>query len=122
MTIGKLCKAANKLSTHAKALLPKISELIEKGNVEIERSNEDREGENGVLDLVKEYEKIDDQEIRDKFYSLIMSVSKRIQINKEKGKKIGEIEVAKNLLEVGVPINVVYQATGLKNLKASGRV
>ncbi|MFP3025897.1 MAG: hypothetical protein ACEY3L_06470 [Wolbachia sp.] len=35
-----------------------------------------------------------------------MSVSKRIQIDKEKGKKIGEIEVAKNLLEVGIPINV----------------
>lgn len=111
MTIGKLCKAANKLSTHAKALLPKISELIEKGNVEIERSNEDREGENGVLDLVREYEKIDDQEIRDKFYSLIMSVSKRIQIDKEKGKKIGETEVAKNLLEVGVSTNVICQAT-----------
>jgi len=34
------------------------------------------------------------EEIRDKFYALIMSVSKRIQINKEKGKKIGKIEVA----------------------------
>ncbi|WP_353270951.1 helix-turn-helix domain-containing protein [Wolbachia endosymbiont (group A) of Hedychridium roseum] len=119
MTIGKLCNTADELSTHAKTLLPKISELIEKGNVEIERSNEDREGENGVLDLVREYNKIDDQEIRDKFYSLIMSVSKRIQIDKEKGKKIGRTEMAKNLLEVGVPINVVHQATGLKNLKAS---
>ena len=103
MTIGKLLSIANELSTHAKTLLPKISELIEKGNVEIERSNE---GENGVLDLVREYNKIEDEEIRDKFYSLIMSVSKRIQIDKEKGKKIGEIEVAKNLLKVGVPINV----------------
>lgn len=43
---------------------------------------------------MREYNKIEDEEIRDKFYSLIMSVSKRIQINKEKGKKIGEIEVA----------------------------
>ncbi|WP_353288946.1 helix-turn-helix domain-containing protein [Wolbachia endosymbiont (group A) of Pogonocherus hispidulus] len=94
MKIGKLLNIADKLSTHAKTLLPKTSELIEKGNVEIERSNEDREGENGVLDLVREYNKIEDEEIRDKFYSLIMSVSKRIQINKEKGKKIGEIEVA----------------------------
>ncbi|MGL9779743.1 MAG: helix-turn-helix domain-containing protein [Wolbachia sp.] len=94
MTIGKLLNIADELSTHAKTLLPKISELIEKGNVEIERSNEDREGENGVLDLVREYNKIEDEEIRDKFYSLIMSVSKRIQIDKEKGKKIGEIEVA----------------------------
>ncbi len=69
---------------------------------------------------MREYNKIEDEEIRDKFYSLIMSVSKRIQIDKEKGKKIGEIEVAKNLLEVGVPINIVHQATGLQNLKASG--
>ncbi|GFQ64084.1 XRE family transcriptional regulator [Trichonephila clavata] len=94
MTIGKLRIIADKLSVHAKTLLPKTSELIEKGNVEVERSDEDREGENGVLDLVREYNKIEDEEIRDKFYSLIMSVSKRIQINKEKGKKIGEIEVA----------------------------
>lgn len=40
-----------------------------------------------------------------------MSVSKRIQIDKEKGKKIGETEVAKNLLEVGVSTNVICQAT-----------
>lgn len=118
MTIGKLCNTADELSTHAKTLLPKISELIEKGNVEIERSNEDREGENGVLDLVREYNKIEDEEIRDKFYSLIMSVSKRIQIDKEKGKKIGRTEMAKNLLEVGIPTNVICQVTGLHNLEA----
>ncbi|WP_353286126.1 hypothetical protein [Wolbachia endosymbiont (group A) of Philanthus triangulum] len=118
MTIGKLCNAADKLSTHAQTLLLKISELIEKGNVEIERSNEDREGENGVLDLVREYNKIEDEEIRDKFYSLIMSVSKRIQIDKEKGKKIGRTEMAKNLLEVGIPTNVICQVTGLHNLEA----
>ncbi|GFR24739.1 hypothetical protein TNCT_330411 [Trichonephila clavata] len=94
MTIGKLLNIADKSSTHTKTLLPKISELIEKGNVEVERSDEDREGENGVLDLVREYNKIEDEEIRDKFYSLIMSVSKRIQIDKEKGKKIREKEVA----------------------------
>jgi len=47
-----------------------------------------------------------------------MSVSKKIQINKEKGKKIGQIEVAKNLLEVGIPTDVIYQVTGLQDLKA----
>ncbi|MDG7055576.1 MAG: hypothetical protein LJD31_03485 [Wolbachia endosymbiont of Menacanthus eurysternus] len=55
---------------------------------------------------------------RDKFHSLMMSVSKKIQIDKERGKKIGETEVAKNLLEVGVPIDVIQQATGLQDLKA----
>ena len=67
---------------------------------------------------MREYNKIEDEEIRDKFYSLIMSVSKKIQIDKERGKKIGETEVAKNLLEVGVPIDVIQQATGLQDLKA----
>ncbi|MDG7052685.1 MAG: hypothetical protein LKM45_02245 [Wolbachia endosymbiont of Alcedoecus sp.] len=67
---------------------------------------------------LREYNKIEDEEIRDKFYSLIMSVSKKIQIDKERGKKIGETEVAKNLLEVGVPIDVIQQATGLQDLKA----
>jgi hypothetical protein len=33
---------------------------------------------------VREYNKIEDEEIRDKFYSLMMSVSKKIQIDKEK--------------------------------------
>ncbi|NUX01187.1 hypothetical protein GO685_01440 [Wolbachia endosymbiont of Madathamugadia hiepei] len=67
---------------------------------------------------MREYNKIEDEETRDKFYSLIMSVSKKIQIDKEKGQKIGETEVAKNLLEVGVPIDVIQQATGLQDLKA----
>ncbi|WP_341822369.1 hypothetical protein [Wolbachia endosymbiont (group A) of Clivina fossor] len=47
-----------------------------------------------------------------------MSVSKRIQIDKEKGKKIGRTEMAKNLLEVGIPTNVICQVTGLHNLEA----
>ncbi|WP_395463364.1 helix-turn-helix domain-containing protein [Wolbachia endosymbiont of Cantharis cryptica] len=114
ITTKRLHAIAEALLVNIKTLLPKISELIEKGNVEIERSNEDREGENGLLDLVREFNKIEDEKIRDKFYSLIMSVSKRIQINKEKGKKIGEIEVEKNLLEVGIPIDIVHQATGTR--------
>ncbi len=68
--------------------------------------------------LVREFNKIEDEEIRDKFHSLMMSVSKKIQIDKERGKTIGETEVAKNLLEVGVPIDVIQQATGLQDLKA----
>ncbi|MDR1139109.1 MAG: helix-turn-helix domain-containing protein [Rickettsiales bacterium] len=130
ITTRKLHAIAEALSVNIKSLLPeisgllkisglpKISELIEKGNIEVERNDEDKEREKGVLDLVREFNKIEDEEIRDKFHSLMMSVSKKIQIDKEKGKKIEEIEVAKNLLEVGVPINVIQQATGLQDLKA----
>ncbi len=48
----------------------------------------------------------------------LVLVSKKIQIDKERGKKIGETEVAKNLLEVGIPIDVIQQTTGLQDLKA----
>ncbi|MDM8335095.1 hypothetical protein [Wolbachia pipientis] len=50
-----------------KTLLPKISELIKRGNVEVERSDEDREEENGLLGLVREFNKTEGEEIRDKF-------------------------------------------------------
>ncbi|MGL9762832.1 MAG: helix-turn-helix domain-containing protein [Wolbachia sp.] len=87
ITIKRLDAIAEALPANIKALPRKNSELIEKGNIEVERSDEDREGVNGLLDLVREYNKIEDEEIRDKFYSLIISISKKIQIDKERGKK-----------------------------------
>ncbi|MDM8335096.1 hypothetical protein QUS22_01650 [Wolbachia pipientis] len=46
-----------------------------------------------------------------------MSVSEKIQIGKEKDRKMGKIGVVKNLLEVGFPTHVIYQVTGLQDLK-----
>ncbi len=61
--------------------------------------------------LIKEYKEIEDQDLRNGFYVLIKSLSEGIQIIEEKVKKAEKIEISKNLLRLGISIDIVSQAT-----------
>lgn len=95
--LERLYKIAEALSVNiAVLLLGQIEEVVAKDE---------------LSGLIKEYKEIEDQELRNGFYVLIKSLSEGMQIIEEKVKKAEKIEIAKNLLRLGISIDIVSQAT-----------
>ncbi|MBA8753790.1 helix-turn-helix domain-containing protein [Wolbachia pipientis] len=97
---GKRKISIRRLYSIAEALSVSIIDLIPVSN---ENSYLESEG----LDLIEKYEKIENQELRNVVYSLITSA----QVSKENSRKVARIEVAKNLVKVGVSVEIIFQAT-----------
>ncbi|MBD0392055.1 transcriptional regulator, partial [Wolbachia endosymbiont of Pentalonia nigronervosa] len=71
------------------------------------------ESSKNLLGLIGEYKKIDNQESRDILDALVKFLSEGMQTSKEKIKKAEKIRVAKNLVKVGVTVDIILQTTGL---------
>ncbi|WP_406829269.1 WO male-killing family protein Wmk [Wolbachia endosymbiont (group B) of Camptogramma bilineatum] len=89
----------------AEALSISITDLIPVSNEKI--CFEDKGEE--ILDLVREYKKINDQELR-KIFCLL---TKFVQISEKSSKKAEKIKIAKGLVKAGVSVDIVSQAIGL---------
>ncbi|RDD35192.1 XRE family transcriptional regulator [Wolbachia endosymbiont of Cylisticus convexus] len=87
----------------AKALSISITDLIP-----ISKSCLEDEGEE-ILDLVREYKKINGQELRRMFCLL----TKFVQISEKSSRKAEKVKIAKGLVKAGVSIDVVSQTIGL---------
>ncbi len=90
-----------------------IAEILSIGIVDlIPVSNEkicfEDEGEK-ILNLVRKYKKINDQELRKIFYLL----AKFAQVGEENSKKTERIKIAKGLVKAGISVDIVSQAIGL---------
>ncbi|WP_375316539.1 hypothetical protein [Wolbachia endosymbiont (group A) of Colletes cunicularius] len=86
-------------------LLPEIEEGCCEG--------EDSKTEKELSSLIREYQKIKGQAARDRFNVLAESFCEGMQVTKEKVNKAERIQVANNLLILGVSIDVISQITGL---------
>ncbi|MDR1139034.1 MAG: Rpn family recombination-promoting nuclease/putative transposase [Rickettsiales bacterium] len=73
--------------------------------------------EERLMDLRKEEgilaQKLDDATEKGRQEGIQIGEERGIQIGEERGRKEREIEVAKNLLKAGVPIDIIAQTTGL---------
>ncbi len=87
----------------AEALSISITDLIP-----ISKSCLEDEGEE-ILDLVREYKKINDQELRRMFCLL----TKFVQVSEKSSRKSEKIKIAKDLVKAGISIDIVSQAIGL---------
>ncbi len=67
---------------------------------------EEDEGSKVVPDLIKEYKKIESQELR---YALIKSLLEEIRICEEKVKRAERIKIAKDLVKEGISIDIVLR-------------
>ncbi|CAQ54382.1 Putative transcriptional regulator [Wolbachia endosymbiont wPip_Mol of Culex molestus] len=85
------------------ALSISITDLIP-----ISKSCLEDEGEE-ILNLVREYKKINDQELR-KMFCLLTNF---VQISEKSSKKAEKIKIAKGLVKAGVSVDIVSQAIGL---------
>lgn len=95
------CRAAEKLSVDAENLM---IEPKKEGNYE--------EAESELLSARRELKKIDNQESRDELDIWVEFLSQRRQMYKEKIDKVEGIEVANNLLMLGIPIDIIPEITG----------
>ncbi|WP_143689003.1 WO male-killing family protein Wmk [Wolbachia endosymbiont of Nilaparvata lugens] len=68
---------------------------------------EDEEEE--ILDLVREYKKINDQELRRMFCLL----TKFVQVSEKSSRKAEKVEIAKRLVKAGISVDIVSQIIGL---------
>ncbi|WP_264375885.1 WO male-killing family protein Wmk [Wolbachia endosymbiont (group B) of Sphaerophoria taeniata] len=98
---GRTAVPLDKLYGIAKVLSINIMDLLELTGDEIE---------NELPDLIKEYKKIESQELR---YALIKSLFESIQICKEKVKRAEKMKIAKDLVKGGISIDIILQAVGL---------
>lgn len=89
----------------AGALSVSITDLITASKEKIGFKNE--EGE--ILNLVREYKKINDQELRRMFCLL----TKFVQVSEKSSKKSEKIKIAKGLVKAGVSVDIVAKAIGL---------
>ncbi|WP_353278486.1 helix-turn-helix domain-containing protein [Wolbachia endosymbiont (group A) of Udea olivalis] len=76
--------------------------------IPVSKSCLEDEGEE-ILNLVREYKKINDQELR-KIFCLL---TKFVQISEKSSKKAEKIKIAKDLVKAGVSVDIVSQAIGL---------
>ncbi|WP_264953928.1 WO male-killing family protein Wmk [Wolbachia endosymbiont (group A) of Endotricha flammealis] len=94
--------------------LDKVYEMAEVLSINIaDLLIEEDEGsrvENELPDLIKEYKGIESQELRN---ALIKSLFEGIRICEEKVKEVERIKVAKDLVKVGIPIDIILQIVGL---------
>lgn len=95
---GRTAVPLDKLYEMAEALSINIMDLLE--------LTEDKV----VPDLIKEYKKIESQELRN---ALIKSLFEGIRICEEKVKRAERIKIAKDLVKEGISMNIILQTTGL---------
>ncbi|WMT84434.1 transcriptional regulator [Wolbachia endosymbiont of Listronotus oregonensis] len=98
---GRVAVPLDKLYEIAKALSINIMDLLE--------LTEDAD-DKVVPDLIKEYKKIESQELR---YALIKSLFESIQICEEKVKRAEKMKIAKDLVKGGISTDIILQITGL---------
>ncbi|QDH18332.1 helix-turn-helix transcriptional regulator [Wolbachia endosymbiont of Carposina sasakii] len=89
----------------AGALSVSITDLITASKEKIGFKNE--EGE--ILNLVREYKKINDQELRRMFCLLTQFV----QVSEKSSRKAEKVKIAKGLVEAGVSVDIVAKTIGL---------
>ncbi|KAG8240536.1 hypothetical protein J6590_106491 [Homalodisca vitripennis] len=89
----------------AEILSINIKDLIPVSNEKICLEDEGEE----ILNLVREYKKINDQELR-KIFCLL---TKFVQISEKSSKKGEKIKIAKGLVKAGVSIDIISQTIGL---------
>ncbi|WP_425386576.1 WO male-killing family protein Wmk [Wolbachia endosymbiont (group A) of Barypeithes pellucidus] len=94
---GRVAVPLDKVYEIAKALSINIMDLLE--------LTEDAD-DKVVPDLIKEYKKIESQELR---HVLIKSLFESIQVCKEKVKKVEKMKIAKNLVKEGISINIILK-------------
>ncbi|WP_265024604.1 MULTISPECIES: helix-turn-helix domain-containing protein [unclassified Wolbachia] len=87
----------------AEALSISITDLIP-----VSKSCLEDEGEE-ILDLVREYKKINDQELRKMFCLL----TKFVQVSEKSSRKAEKAEIAKRLVKAGISVDIVSQIIGL---------
>ncbi|WP_265039236.1 WO male-killing family protein Wmk [Wolbachia endosymbiont (group A) of Yponomeuta plumbellus] len=98
---GRVAVPLDKLYEIAKALSINIMDLLE--------LTEDAD-DKVVPDLIKEYKKIESQELRN---ALIKSLFESIQICEGKIREEERIKIAKDLVKGGISIDIILQAVGL---------
>ncbi|WP_438456613.1 WO male-killing family protein Wmk [Wolbachia endosymbiont of Kerria lacca] len=89
----------------AEALSVSITDLIPASKEKIGFKNE--EGE--ILNLVREYKKINDHELRRMFCLL----TKFVKVSEKSSKKSEKIKIAKGLVKAGVSVDIVAKTIGL---------
>ncbi|WP_265027465.1 MULTISPECIES: WO male-killing family protein Wmk [unclassified Wolbachia] len=87
----------------AEALSISITDLIP-----VSKSCLEDEGEE-ILNLVREYKKINDQELRRMFCLL----TKFVQVSEKSSRKSEKIKIANGLVKAGISVDIVSQAIGL---------
>ncbi|MCM1002399.1 WO male-killing family protein Wmk [Wolbachia pipientis] len=92
--IERLYAIADALSISIKDLVP-----VSKGYLENEE----------ILNLVREYKTINDQELRKVFYLL----TKSAQLSEKNSRKAERMEIARNLVKAGVSVDIVSKIIGL---------
>ncbi|MDR1139103.1 MAG: helix-turn-helix transcriptional regulator [Rickettsiales bacterium] len=105
---GKRKISIKRLYSIAEALSISIIDLIPEHITSNEKSYLESEGEE-ILGLVEKCEKVENPEFRNVIYSLIKST----RVGKETSRKVARIEMAKNLVKVGVSDYIIFQATSL---------
>ncbi len=98
---GRVAIPLEKLYAIAETLSISITDLL---------IEEDEIVENELPDLIKEYKKIESQELR---HALIKSLFEGIQICKEKVKRVEKVKIAKNLVKEGISINIILKTVGI---------
>ncbi|WP_338406618.1 MULTISPECIES: helix-turn-helix domain-containing protein [unclassified Wolbachia] len=98
ISIEKLCAIAKVLSIN-------ITDLIPVSNEKICLKNEEEE----ILNLVREYKKINDQELR----RMLCLLTKIARVSEENSKKTERIKIAKALVKAGVFVDTVSKTIGL---------
>ncbi len=98
ISIKKLCAIAKVLSINITDLIPVSNEKI---------CFEDKGEE--ILNLVREYKKINDQELRRMFCLL----TKFVQVSEKSSRKAEKVKIAKGLVKEGISVDVVAKTIGL---------
>ncbi|WP_250295893.1 WO male-killing family protein Wmk [Wolbachia endosymbiont of Oedothorax gibbosus] len=92
-----------KLYAIAEVLSVSVTDLIPLSNEKICLKDEE------ILNLVRKYKKINDQELRKVFYLL----AKFARVSEESSKKTERIKIAKGLVKAGISVDVVSKTIGL---------
>ncbi|EEB55167.1 putative transcriptional regulator, partial [Wolbachia endosymbiont of Culex quinquefasciatus JHB] len=82
-----------------------IIDLIPVSNEKICLEDEEEE----ILDLVREYKKINDQELRKMFCLL----TKFVKVSEKSSKKSEKIKIAKGMVKAGISVDIVAKTIGL---------
>ncbi len=98
---GRVAIPLEKLYAIAETLSISITDLL---------IEEDEIVESELPDLIKEYKKIESQELR---YALIKSLFESIQICEEKIREEERIKIAKDLVKEGISVDIILQAVGI---------
>ncbi len=94
-----------KLYAIAEVLSVGIIDLIPVSSEKICLKNEEEE----ILNLVRKYKTINDQELRKVFYLL----TKFTRVGEKSSKKAEKVKIAKGMVKAGISVDIVSQAIGL---------